>query len=192
MNLDFLKPGDVIVVRTPDHGFWDRLTSRLIRLGAGIEDKPDMENHVAIVHHTDASGTKWVIEARPGGVGWADIREYDNPYTISNAAQEKADSQRAAICAAAEGMLKVSYDWGAIIHDGLRILHLVSLWADKSWDNGKPPAHVVCSSLASYIYEECGLAYPELKGGVKSIRFTMPADWAEWIIKQGWDPYVSG
>lgn len=180
-----LKPGDVIVVRTPDHGFWDKLASRLIRFGAGIEDKPDMENHVAIVHHTDAAGTTWVVEARPGGVGWADIQEYDNPYTISNAAQEKADSQRQQICDAAAAMLKVGYDWSAIIEDSLQALHMSELWHSHQWAGGKPPAHVVCSSLADYVYHKIGLASPG-EG-----RFTLPGDWAKFIIEQGWDPYLS-
>jgi hypothetical protein len=174
-----VAPGDVLVVRTPAGGFWARVASVLIRLGAGLELKPNQVDHVAIVHHVDADGVTWVVEGRPGGVGWAVASEYDNPYLVTNADESKTDAQRQRICELARGLLGVAYDWTAIAVDGLEALHLTHLWGDDSW-GPKPPAHVVCSTLADYAYTEVGLKHPG------NGRRTTPADWAALFITYGW------
>ena len=178
--MDTLLPGDVIVVRTPDGNWLDRLTSRLIRFGAALRDESNLDNHVAVVHHTDAAGTTWAIEGRPGGVGWVDVAEYDNGYFLSNAAQPKTDQQRAKVCTAAEGMLGVAYDWAAIGMDAAEALGLNGLWKSNVWGE-KPPAHVVCSALAAWVYGDVGLAEPR-----KPWRTCTPADWAEFVMARGW------
>lgn len=173
-------PGDVIAVRTPDTTWWDRWSSRLIRLGAALRDEDNLVNHVAVVHHTDAAGTTWAIEGRPGGVGWTDVAGYDNPYFLSNAGLAKTDEQRAQICKAAEGMLGVRYDWAAIGMDALEAVGLDGLWRSHVYGD-KPPAQVVCSALAAYLYWKLGLPCPN-----KPWRTTTPADWAELILAKGW------
>lgn len=177
--LEGIWPGDIIVVRTPDKGFWTKLADRLIRFGAALKDQSDLENHVVVYHHCDSNGTMWGIEGRPGGVGWVDVSRYANPYALSNAVQPKTPEQRALICKASEGLLGVEYDWTAIGLDTLQSLSLINLWKNRGWGD-KPPAHVVCSSLADYIYRKVGLDSPGLG------RFTTPAGWAEFIINQGW------
>src|SRR6266567_4733272 len=95
-----LKPGDVLVVRTKARWGW------LIRLGAALSGKPNLQDHVAIVHHQDANGTLWCIAGSPGGVAWQDARHYlASPWTMTNAAQPKADAQRYAICDGAIAMI---------------------------------------------------------------------------------------
>lgn len=174
-----LAPGDVILVRTPQLNWFQRMIGRLIRLGAALEDKPNLVNHVAIVWGTDQMGVQWCIEAQAGGVSWGLTSAYDNQYMISNADESKDDEQRAAIVAAAVGMLGISYDWEAIGVDALEALHLSSLWRMRQWGD-KPPAHVVCSSLADYVYAKVGLLHPG------DGRLTTPADWYELFLAHGW------
>ncbi len=174
-----LLPGDVLVVRSA--GNWlDRLTARLIRLGAAIHDEVNLDNHVAIVHHVDAAGTLWVIEGRPGGVGWADAKQYLNPYLQTNADQPKTTIQRDQICKLAVGLLGTPYDWSAIVADGMADIGATGLWKTKDFGDN-PPGQVVCSSLASWVYHRVGLAEPS------TVRRTVtPADWAEWCLRKGW------
>lgn len=183
-----LLPGDVVVVRTPDHNFWDRVAAALIRFGAALEGRANLDNHVAIVHHRDDAGILWGIEGRPGGVGWVDLSTYDNRYLWSNAPEPKTDDQRHLICDTATAMLGVGYDWTAILDDGLEALRLEGLWRlhdeawhlDPAWYTGASPAHVVCSSLADYLYGKAGLAHPGRE------RLTTPADWLELMLAKGW------
>lgn len=166
--------GDVLAVRTPDLG------GELIRLGAAMLDKPNLENHIAVMHHMDHDGTWWAIEARPGGVGWTDATRYlNNQYTLTNRNQTKIYDQRIRIAAVIESMLHTPYDWPAIAADALTDLHLDELWASKNWGD-QPPAHVVCSSLAAWAYMKCGLAYPTIKPS--AISRIQPADWTEFIL----------
>ena len=176
-----VQPGDVLVVRTPAPTWWDRTASRLIRLGAALRDRPNLDNHVAVMHHTDAAGTPWGIEGRPGGVGWVDLRPYDNPYLLTNAAQPKTDAQRHQVRQAAVGMLGVGYDWAAIGMDTADALGLDHLWRAHDWGN-QPPAHVVCSSLGAWVYHHAGLAEPNTP-----MLTTTPGDWADWILRRGWE-----
>lgn len=54
-----LSPGDVIATRS--HSFF----GRAIRAGAALLDKPDLENHIAIVYHY-VGDICWVIYRRTG------------------------------------------------------------------------------------------------------------------------------
>lgn len=164
--------GDVLCVRGTD---W---AARLIRLGAALLDEPNLDNHVAIVHHQDASGTWWVVEGRPGGVGWADAASYlKSPWTVNNGAQPKTDAQREQIAQVAEGLLGTPYDWVGIVGDAMAAIHAPDFWA-QNWQNQGPPGHFVCSSLAAWVYEYVGLARPT----VHEPRLTTPADWDQFIV----------
>ncbi len=175
-----VQPGDVLCVRGPDRSWWDRWVGRLIRLGAALRDEPNLDSHVVIAHHTDAAGTHWGIEGRPGGVGWVDLAVYDGPYVVTNATQPKTPDQRAAVCAAAVGLLGTGYDWAAIGMDTLDALHLDALWRDHTWGD-QPPAHVVCSALATWVYQHVGLASPRVPW-----RTSTPGEWTAWILEKGW------
>lgn len=171
-----LKAGDILVTR--GNGCF----SRMIRSAACLRDQPNLNNHVAIAHHQDRAGTWWVIEGRPGGVGWKDARHYiDSHYTTNNSRQEKDDEQRARTIEVAEKMLEVAYDWGAIISDAAMALRLNELWTERGRGRmGKTaPAHVVCSSLAAYVYGAVGLEIPTYH----EPRYTTPADWDQFIIE---------
>jgi hypothetical protein len=166
--------GDVLCTRSSKG-----LAGRLIRLGAALQDQPDTVNHVVIVHHRDRAGTLWGIEGRPGGVGWVDCARYlRGPYTLDNGAQQKTAHQRAQVCKAAAGLIGTPYDWTGIALDAMQAIDAPALWADR-W-KGQVPAHVVCSSLADWVYEHVGLASPDPD------RTCTPADWAEFIIEKGW------
>ena len=137
------QPGDVLVTRS------NSVFGALIRLGAALKDQPNLSNHVAVIHHTDKTGTVWVIEGRPGGVGWRDARDYlASRWTITNADQPKTAAQRSLVAQAVHAALGTPYDWAGIERDAAEALRLPDLWAEK-WD-GKVPAHVVCSSLAAW------------------------------------------
>jgi hypothetical protein len=175
VTLPALAPGDVMVVRTG--GGW---AARLIRFSAALEDKPNLDNHVAVVHHTDAAGTPWAIEGRPGGVGWVDARRYDNPYLLTNTGQPKTTEQRERVCALTVGLLGTPYDWSGIVADAMAAVGAPLLWRTRAFGSA-PPAHVVCSSLAAWAYRQAGLAEP----GVAT-RAVTPADWADFILGREW------
>ena len=176
MAASAVKPGDVLAVRTPG----GPLTAQWwIRFGAALLGKPDLSNHIAVAHHTDAHGTLWVIEGRPGGVGWRAANDYlRSRWTLTNAAQPKTDAQRAGICKTMEALLGTSYDWEAIAADAADDLHFD--WA-PTW-HGQVPGHVVCSSAACYGYDKNRLARPP-----GNARTDQPANWDEWIITCGWE-----
>jgi hypothetical protein len=170
-----IQPGDVLAVRTPPSVF-----GTLIRFGAWLHHQPDHVDHVVVAHHRDAAGTLWGVEGRPGGVGWVDIATYDNRWLVSNAAQYKTADQRRQVCTAAAHLLGVGYDWAAIGVDAVTAVGFDHLWRAGDF-GGRPPAHVVCSSLASWVYRRVGLAEP-----VGPQRYSTPADWAAWMIEEGW------
>lgn len=171
MTINGLLPGDVLATRTP--GAWP---DTMIRLGSALLDKPNLSNHVAVVHHWDASGTLWVIEGRPGGVGWRNASDYlSSRWTLSNVAQPKTDAQRKVITDGAVAILGMPYDWAAIIGDGLDDLHL---WSPV---HGQVQGHAVCSAVAALLYDKAALARPA--GDERRIQ---PADWAEFVVTQGW------
>jgi cell wall-associated NlpC family hydrolase len=121
------------------------------------------------------------IEARPGGVGWANAQPYlDSPYTMDNSAQGKTDSQRAKIADAVMGMLGTPYDWRGIAADGMIAINARAMWLSDWQGTGQPPAQVVCSSLAAWVYREVGLQFPMRH----PVRFTTPADWQDFIISK--------
>lgn len=161
------QPGDILAVRSTG------LAGRLIRFGAAIRDEPNLVNHIAIVHHADAHGTLWCLEGRPGGVGWRDARDYlASRWTVTNIAQPKTGTQRQAVTSGAEALIGTSYDWEAIAADTAQALGVD--WA-PTW-HGNVPGHVVCSSLAAYLYGRAGLARPA------GSREVTPADWLTFII----------
>jgi hypothetical protein len=167
--------GDVITVRTTRWpGWW-------VRFAAALRDEPNTIDHVAIIHHRDDAGTLWAIEARPGGVGWANAQPYlDSPYTMDNSAQGKTDDQRAKIADAVMGMLGTPYDWRGIAADGMIAINARAIWMSDWQGTGQPPAQVVCSSLAAWVYREVGLQFPMRH----PVRFTTPADWQDFIISK--------
>ncbi len=167
-------PGDVLAVRGSG------LTMTMIRLGAAITGKPNLSGHIAVVHHTDANGTVWCLEGRPGGVGWRDASDYlTSRWTITNAAQPKTDAQRATVAKVTEAMIGMAYDWEAIVADAAEDLCLDVAWLP---DHGTVHGEVVCSALAAYAYDKAGLSRP---AGVQ--RLVQPASWDTWIITRGWE-----
>lgn len=164
-----LLPGDVIVVhhRTP------------FALGVSAKLRSGW-NHVAVVYGTDAAGKVSIIEARLTGVAWRPLDELPRRY-LHNADQPKTDEQRQTITAGMTAMLKVAYDWTAIEKVAFTDLERQAgvSW-DMPWDGPTPPAHVICSSLASYWYAQAGLAGPH------SWRST-PLDWATFTQRRGWE-----
>jgi hypothetical protein len=174
-----LQPGDVVLTRSKGWAGW------IIRLGAALLDRPNVRNHVAVVHHEDASGTLWGIEGKPGGVGWVDMRAYmRDRVTLDNADQPKTLHQRALICEAVEAALERPYDWGAIAEAAAEALRLDRLWrAEEFSENGEVPAQVICSALADWAYERAGLANPGRHGRT---RYTTPAEWDWFIQRRDW------
>jgi hypothetical protein len=172
-----LQPGDVLAVHTPNDitGWW-------IRFGAALDGKPDVSNHIAVVHHTDAHGTLWVIEGRPNGVGWRSSNDYlHSKMLLTNAAQPKTELQRTKICSYMVLLLGTPYDWEAIVADAANDLHFD--WSPSpAWKGGKVPAQVVCSSLACYAYDKAGLARPP-----GNPRTDQPADWDQFILNRAWE-----
>jgi len=166
------QPGDLLCTR--GHGFG----SLMIRVGAGLRDRPNLVNHVAVVHHTDPNGVCWVLEGRPGGVGWRQASDYlASRWTVINGRQPKTDAQRKTVTAGALALIGTSYDWEAIAGDAAQAFGLKGLWQPKF---GTVPGHVVCSSLAAYLYTKAGLPCPQ--GG----RQVTPADWLAFIISGGY------
>jgi cell wall-associated NlpC family hydrolase len=177
-----VQPGDLLLTR--DRRIW----AWLIRLGAALGDKPNTWNHVIIASHTDEAGTFWGIEARPGGVGWVDLAPWlANRWTIHNADQPKTAEQRGQIVAVAKGMIGTRYDWAAIAADAMHAIGDSRLWRLRAWnDVDGVPAHVVCSSLATWVYMHVGLAEPVPDLQRARWRWSTPADWAEFILRHGW------
>jgi hypothetical protein len=168
------QPGTVLCVRTT--GFF----GEMIRFGAALIDKSDLENHVLVLDHV-TSNTWWGVEGRPGGVGWVDATPYlESPWTMSNQGQQLTSGQRDIICSTMRGLLGVPYDWTAIDQDAVRDLHLPELWAEK-W-HGVAPAHVVCSSSAVWAYMKGKADYPKDVDPAH----VQPADWAEFITLNGY------
>jgi hypothetical protein len=174
-----LRPGDLLATRSRGGG----LGGRLIRLGAALRDQPNLSNHIAVVHHTDKEGTTWVLEGRPGGVGWRDARDYlASPYTVCNAAQPKTDAQRKIVTGGAHALIGTPYDWAAITADagGAVGKQLDEAWELRWGPNGAVPGHVVCSSLADWLYTKAKLANPAKE------REVSPADWVQLWVERGW------
>lgn len=175
-DLTGLAPGDVVAVATQS-----LLTREAIEISEALQGQTPLDNHVVIVHH-ETGGVLWGVEGKPGGVGWVDMRSYiRDRHSVSNTAQPKTDTQRAAVAAAATAMLGTPYDWAAIADDGLAALHLPDLFTDD-WDGHGAPGHVVCSSLAAYLYQAAGLTHP----AVHPERLCTPGDWTEFSLLGRW------
>ena len=169
-------PGDVLAVRSGG------LAAIAIRLGAALRGAPNLDNHIAIMHHTDASGVPWCLEGKPGGAGWRDARAYlDSRWTLTNAAQPKTQAQRTGVCKLAESMLGTAYDWEAIADDTAQAFGLPGIW--KPGTKGVVPGHVVCSSLAAYAYDRNGLKAP----APGDYRHVTPGNWDEFILTRAWE-----
>ena len=177
MVTPLIGPGDVLAVRSTG---W---TSRLIRLGAALLDRPNTVNHIAIVSHLDGNHRWQAIEARPGGVGWVDATRYlNNPWTVSNAEQPKDLEQRNDVVRAAKAMLGTPYDWVGIGLDAMHAIHAPEQYETASIAGQPSPHHVVCSSLAAWVYEQVGLGGPV----GASWRTVTPGDWARYITLKLW------
>jgi hypothetical protein len=168
------QPGDILAVRSPGWG------PRIIRFGAAMRElvsnqpEPNLANHIAVVSHTDKAGTLWCLEGRPGGVGWRDSSDYlRSPWTVSNIGQPKTAAQRKTVCDGAVAMIGTPYDWEGIAADAADALDLGALWHPRF---GQVPGHVVCSSLAAWLYGKAGLDKPA------GDREVSPADWLAFII----------
>lgn len=176
-----VSPGDVVAVRSSN------FVSVAIRFGAALLDKPNLSNHIAVVHHLttnpDGSTTLWGIEGKPGGVGWIDMTGYLNSkWTLGNNNQPKTIDQIDHICKVMEAMLGTAYDWAAIAADAFEAMHLPALFGEH-WSKSGTPGHVVCSSVAAYAYLQAGLKHPNLNDE----RRCSPGDWNEFIITRGWE-----
>lgn len=180
-----IQPGDVLAVRT------ENLFGQLIRIGAAIHDAPELENHIAVFHHVDVAGVPWAIEARPGGVGWRDARDYLlGAYTLNNAAQpNRSEEARQNVCLVLEQMLKIQYDWPAIIQDAGDDMHLQNImrvWRENWGLRSTAPAHVVCSSLAAYAYDKVNWNGPHTEDPAH----IQPADWVKFIMDNHYNQEV--
>jgi hypothetical protein len=176
-----IEPGDVVLTRSKGWVGW------IIRFGAALLDRPNIRNHVIVVHHRDDAGTLWGIEGRPGGVGWVDMTAVmRSRLTSTNAAQPKDLRARATIASAVEAAIERPYDWGAIAQAAAESLRIDRLWRSPEFrEDGLVPAGVICSALADWAYERAGLASP---GGAGRTRYTTPADWDLFIQSRGWEP----
>jgi len=170
-----LKPGTVLCTRSAGFGSW------WIRFGAAISNKPNLQNHVAVVHHVDKAGTTWCIEGRPGGAGWKDATGYlKDRYTIDNSAQPIDTKQGETIAHWMESLLGTEYDWQSIVADGLADLGIrLPGWSEK-WVDGQVNVQAVCSSLAAYAYAKAHVPHPPGDKGCQ------PADWTAWIMTKAW------
>ena len=170
------QPGTVLAVRT------DGWAGAWIRFGSAIRGKPNISNHIAVVHHTDDSDTTWAIEGRPGGVGWVDATGYlGSPWTLTNQGQLMTLDDGLAVAETCEAMIGTRYDWDAITDDGLADL---DLWHPHL---GVVHGETVCSALAAYAYDKRSLPRP--KG---SERLVQPSDWDIWCITRGWETRAPG
>lgn len=169
-----VQPGDILAVRTSP-SIW----GCLIRLGAALRGRPPLDDHIVIV--TDVSGdVVQGIEGRPSGVGRVDCGKYDGPYVYTNAQQVKTPNQRIEIARLATAMIGTPYDWIAIADDTLQALHLERKRVDDDYGTAAP-GHVVCSSLAAWIYHQVGLEHPQ-----GPARWCTPGDWTDWMLANGW------
>lgn len=163
-----VQPGDVMAIRTGG------AAGELIRFGAALLDRPNLENHIAVLHH-QTDEVWWAIEGRPGGVGWVDANAYLNgPYTLTNRYQIKTVGQRDMVCQVMLAMLGTPYDWEAILADAGQDLHIDLPWK-PTW-NGTVPGHVVCSSAAALAYARALVSGPPATPEVQ------PSDWTSFIL----------
>jgi hypothetical protein len=178
--------GDVLAVVQPS------LFGKVIQVFERLQGKSDISNHVVIISGQDALG-RWIgVQGKPTGVGMVEISIYLNDSrTRSNHDQLRPDDtgQLATMLASLAKSLHIGYDWVGIAEDALSALTLFDLsgalaplWAWPDPDGGTLPGHVVCSSLASWLYESVEWAHPD-EGADRTVE---PADWWNWSDKQLW------
>lgn len=180
-NLDIatLKPGDVVIV---EMGSWYLRAMIWIQAVFTGRAKYRRDGHVIVVSHKDDAGRLWGIEARPGGIGWADLTYRSGQYGLSNAEQPKSDDDRYVIVETMKSLLGSKYDYLAYVTLALQMVGVNENWQDYKGD--KVPAHFICSAVADYVYEERKLANP---GSYKITRFTTPAEWASFVDHKEWE-----
>lgn len=170
-----IQPADIVAVRS--HG----LAGALIRFGEGLEGEPNIDAHVAVMHHWTGP-VPWFIQGEPGGVSWRDGRDYlASGWTVSNVDQPKTAVQRQLVCDAMAATIGTPYDWGAIAADAADALDLPHLWESDRWGPGVP-GHVVCSSVAAWAYAKALLRHP-LEHPLPE---TTPGDWTEFCLTRAW------
>lgn len=173
------QPGDVLLTRGTA---W---TSKLIRFGAALLDRPNTYNHVIVFTHYDALGIPQGIEARGEGAGDIDLRRtLRSRWVVSNADQPKTPAQRALVVEAARGVKGTPYDWSAIVAEGLEALRITPFWTLPERPKDRLPTSLICSALADWAYAKAGLANP---GGDTRTRLTTPADWDTFITTRAWE-----
>ena len=177
--------GDVLAVKS------DGIGSLLTRLGAALEDKPNVSNHIAVVHHKDSQGRWWVIQGQPGGVGYAQAGVLlSSSHTLNNAGQPgRTDADRAALAKMAEAMLGTPYDWQTIANEAIRAFapRAKSIWNQDWKGTGLAPGHVICSSFAAWLYKSIGWHYPTQC----DVRDIEPADWDEFVLENEYNAKLS-
>lgn len=185
LNAATLRPGDVIVTRSPG---W---MGRMIRIGAAMLDVPSTHNHVILAHHIDDLGHWQGIEARGDGIGWRDLdRLMDNQWAISTANMPRDDSTLPLLLTLAEDMVgKVAYDYRGIAWDALTAVGINRQWqwvefpeTDYSKD-GRLPAYTVCSAAWDWGYEQAHWPNP---GGALQTRRTTPGNWSQFALTEAW------
>jgi hypothetical protein len=173
-----IPPGTVFAVAGGGIG------AKLIAVGAALLGRPDMQQHVAVMHHY-ADGVPWGLEGRPSSVGWVDMRKYlvgkKHPYSLSNIDQPLTADQRALVTSNMQKMLGTKYDWTGIAADAMQALRIRGLFATE-WKDGTVPGQVVCSSFAAYLYGAAKAPHP--KEGHE--RFCTPGDWSDFITRKAW------
>jgi hypothetical protein len=173
-------PGDILLTRG---NAW---TSRLIRFGAALLDRPNTYNHVIVMHHYDGLGVPWGLEARAEGVGWIDLtKTLRSRWLLTNADQPKTPADREFIAKTVEAVIGTPYDWGAIAAEAFEALRIDKLWRAKEFpEDGHLPYGTICSALGDWAYERRGLANP---GGTAKTRLTTPSDWQTFHTLRCWE-----
>jgi hypothetical protein len=186
MVIHNVAPGDVLAVLDTNS-----LLSKGIRFFEWLGGKPDLVDHVVVVTHQDSHG-RWIgVAGKPGGVSLCQIDPYlAERRTRSNHAQQRPndEGQLKMFLASCAKSLGVAYDWVGMVADAAEDLRLHDLSNDLddiwSWPaSGQLPGHVVCSSLAAWLYEAVGWAHPDM--GAE--RLCEPGDWWAWNNTQGWE-----
>jgi hypothetical protein len=172
-----LLPGDILAVDTRSP------IGLLIKFGAWLRHQDFKHDHIVIYTHTLPDGRQIGLEARPGGVGWVDLKDYNEVSWVSNAEQPKTLAQRDFIVTNAKALLRTRYDLMAIADDAsLALLNRKAIWWSHDFGD-KLPAHVQCASYAVWLTHHAGLAYPDQHGE----RWPTPADWVDWMKAKEWE-----
>lgn len=179
LDTSTLKPGDVVVVKM---GIW--IIRALIWIQATLTGKFKYRDggHIIVVSHRDDEGRLWGIEGRPGGVGWVLVDKYAGSWGVANVDQPKSDEDRYVIVETMKQLLGTKYDYLAYLDIAFQTLGITKNWTDFKGDD--VPPHVICSAIADYVYEIRKLPNP---GGYSVTRFTVPAQWYEFIDKKQWN-----